>query len=82
MEHSVLEASRHELAVSDSLTVLLRCHDHGSRVCVRSVPDGIYVGTGELVVVREVEVLHYLLMMPIHQNYKYILLLNFQMTYR
>ena len=28
MEHSVLEASRHELAVSDSLTVLLRSDMH------------------------------------------------------
>ena len=58
MEHPVLEASWDELAVAHPLAVLLCGHDDRSRICVGCIPDRIDVGTGELVVVREVEVLY------------------------
>lgn len=58
MEHPVLETSWNELAVAHPLAVLFCRHDDRSRVCVGCVPDRVDVGTGELVVVREVEMLH------------------------
>ena len=60
MEHFLFHAARDETAVAHSLAVLFGGHDHRGRVIVCCVPYRMHVRTGELVMVREVEVLDYL----------------------
>ena len=62
MEHSLFEAARNEPAVSYPLTVFLCGHDYGCRVCVRCIPDTMKVCSCELVMVREIEMLDYLVL--------------------
>lgn len=60
VEHPLFQTSGNESAVPDSLAVLFRGHNHRGRIVVGCIPDGMEVGTGELMMVGEVEMLDYL----------------------
>ena len=58
MEHPVFQTSGYEPAVPDPLAVLFGGHNYRCRISVRCISYRVDVGTCEVVVIREVEMLH------------------------